>query len=148
MEIISGCLIVKDNKFLMVQEAKESCYKQWNFPAGHVEKFEKITDAAIREVYEETGCKVKLKGVLPICSINVGDDTLLMVKFVADIIEENIKFDENEILDAKWIDIEKVKSMPEQELRGHSMLMNFIKAFEENKVYPVEIFDNIEYIEQ
>ena len=66
MVIIAGCLIVRDNKILMVKEAKKKCYGQWNFPAGHVEENELITEAAIREAYEETGCKVKLTGVLPI----------------------------------------------------------------------------------
>ena len=35
MTIVAGSLIVKDNKILMIQEAKKSCYGQWNFPAGH-----------------------------------------------------------------------------------------------------------------
>ena len=37
MTIVAGSLIVRDNKILMVQEAKKSCYGQWNFPAGHVD---------------------------------------------------------------------------------------------------------------
>lgn len=47
MKVISGCIIEKDNKILMVQEGLEHCYGQWNYPAGHVDEFEKITDAAI-----------------------------------------------------------------------------------------------------
>lgn len=54
MIIIAGCLIEKDNRFLMVKEAKKKCYGQWNFPAGHLEENETIKEAAIREVYEET----------------------------------------------------------------------------------------------
>ena len=73
MVVIAGCIIVRDNKILMVKEAKKKCYGQWNFPAGHVDELEKITDAAVRETYEETGCKVKLTGVLPICSVD-GED--------------------------------------------------------------------------
>lgn len=60
MIVIAGCIIEKDNKILMVKEAKKKCYGQWNFPAGHLEENETIKEAAIREVYEETGCKVKL----------------------------------------------------------------------------------------
>ena len=55
MVVIAGCVIVKNNKILMVKEAKKKCYGQWSFPGGHVEENELITDAAIREVYEETG---------------------------------------------------------------------------------------------
>lgn len=147
MIVIAGCLIVKDNKILMVKEAKKSCYGQWNFPAGHVDENELITDAAIREAYEETGCKVKLTGVLPISTVILKDGvTAIIVKFTADIIEENIKFDTNEILDVKWIDIEEVKNMTEQELRGYDTGIQLIKDFEDKKVYPMEIFDNKKYV--
>lgn len=147
MIVIAGCLIVKDNKILMVKEAKKSCYGQWNFPAGHVDENELITDAAIREAYEETGCKVKLTGVLPISTVILKDGvTAIMVKFTADIIEENIKFDKNEILDVKWIDIEEVKNMTEQELRGYDTGIQLLKDFEDKKVYPMEIFDNKKYV--
>ena len=147
MIVIAGCLIVKDNKILMVKEAKKSCYGQWNFPAGHVDENELITDAAIREAYEETGCKVKLTGVLPISTVILKDGvTAIMVKFTADIIEENIKFNTKEILDVKWIDIEKVKNMTKQELRGYDTGIQLLKDFENKKVFPMEIFDNTKYV--
>ena len=65
MEIVSGCAIKRNNKILMVKEAKKICYGKYNFPAGHVDENELITDAAIREVYEETGLTLldyKLRG--------------------------------------------------------------------------------------
>lgn len=147
MVVIAGCVIVRDNKILMVKEAKKKCYGQWNFPAGHVDEGELITDAAIREAYEETGCRVKLTGVLPIgTAILDNNETLIAVSFTADIIEENIKFDENEILDVKWIDIEKVKNMTEQELRSYHRKIQHIKDFEDKKIYPIEIFDDRIYL--
>ena len=143
MVVIAGCVIVRDNKILMVKEAKKKCYGQWNFPAGHVDEGELITNAAIREAYEETGCKVKLTGVLPISTAVLdNNETLIAVSFTADIIEENIKFDENEILDVKWIDIEKVKNMTEQELRSYHRKIQYIKYLEDKKIYPLEIFDD------
>lgn len=147
MVVIAGCLIVRDNKILMVKEAKKKCYGQWNFPAGHVDEPEFITDAAIREVYEETGCKVKLTGVLPICIVEAEDaEPRLMVRFTAEIVEENIKIDPDEILDVQWLDIEKVKNMTEQELRGYDTSIQFIKDFEDKKIYPLEIFNNTKYV--
>ena len=146
MIVIAGCLIVKYDKILMVEEAKKSCYRQWNFPAGHVDENELITDAAIRETYEETGCKVKLTGVLPISTIVLKDgETAISVKFTADIIEENIKFDTKEILDVQWLDIEKVKNMTEQELRGYDTAIQDIRNFEDKKIYPLDIFNNKKY---
>ena len=146
MVIISGCLVTKNNKILMVREAKKKCYGQWNFPAGHVEENETLMEAAIREVYEETGCKVKLTGVLPIISVKMDDgEVRLMIRFVADIVEENIKFNEEEILDVQWLDIDEVKNMTEKELRGYEANSNFIKYLEEKRIYSIDVFDTTEY---
>lgn len=147
MVVIAGCVIARDNKILMVKEAKKQCYGQWNFPAGHVEEFEKITMAAIRETYEETGCKVKLTGVLPICSVDGKDgQTRIMIRFTADILEENLKFDTEEILDIKWIDIEEIKNMTKEELRGYDTSIQFVKDLENKKIYPLEIFNDTKYV--
>ncbi len=147
MVVIAGCLIVRDGKILMVKEAKKKCYGQWNFPAGHVDENELVTDAAIRETYEETGCKVKLTGVLPISTVYLKEkETAIIIKFTADIIEENIKFDTEEILDVQWIDLEKVKNMTEEELRGYNTALKDIRNFEEKNIYSLEIFDNIKYV--
>ena len=141
MVIIAGCLIEKDNKFLMVKEAKKKCYGQWNFPAGHLEENETIKEAAIREVFEETGCKVKLTGVLPIVQEHIKDENVIIIRFVAKIEEENIVFNENEILDVKWIDLDDIKNMKEDELRGYNLNLKFLSDYENNNIYPVEIFE-------
>lgn len=146
MVVIAGCLIVRDGKILMVKEAKKRCYGQWNFPAGHVEENELVTNAAIREVYEETGCKVKITGVLPISTVYLKEkETAIIIKFTADIIEENIKFNTEEILDVQWLNLDEVKNMTEEELRGYDTALKDIKNFEEQKIYSIEIFDNTIY---
>ena len=146
MKVIAGCVIIRDNKILMVKEAKKSCYGQWNYPAGHIEEFEKITDGAIRETFEETGCKVKLTGVLPICSIDLKSESHILIRFMAEILEENIKFDTNEILDVKWINIDEIKKMTKEEIRGYDVNIKTIYDIENKTVYPLNIFDNNTYL--
>ena len=90
MEIIVGGIIEKDNKILMVKEAKQKCYGKWNIPAGHLEDGETIFEGAIREVFEETGCKVKLKNVLPIINKELDNNTFLIITFTAELLEEHI----------------------------------------------------------
>ncbi len=68
-----------------------------------------------------------------------------MIRFTADVVEENIRFDTNEILDVQWLDIEEVKNMTEKELRGYDTSIQFIKDFQENKIYPLEIFNDKKY---
>ena len=146
MKVISGCLVIKDNKILMVKEANPICYGKWNFPAGHVDEGEKIRAAAIREVLEETGCTVKLKGVLPIVSVKAPNgETHVLVRFVADIVEENIKFNPEEILDVKWIDVNEIKNMSINEIRGYDTTKKLIKDIENDNIYPLDIISDLDF---
>lgn len=140
MEVIVGGILRKENKILMVQEAQEKCYGQWNFPAGHLDDGETIFEGAIREVFEETGCKVKLTKMLPIISAK----ERVMIMFLADILEENIHFDVDEILDVKWFFIEDIKKMPEENLRGSKRMLEVIRQVEENEAYPLEVVRELE----
>ena len=138
---IAGCFIVKDNKILMVQEAKKSAYKKWSIPIGHVEKNETIPDAALRETLEETGCKVSLKNVLTSFEKVTDDGKYSFTIFLADIIEESFDFDKSEILDVRWVDIEKVKQMPRENLRAYNFAQKILQDYEKSKTYPLDISD-------
>lgn len=53
------CVIDKNNKILLSQ----SYNNYWGIPKGRVENKETLEEAAIREVYEETGLRFNLKNV-------------------------------------------------------------------------------------
>lgn len=146
MKIIVGGIIEKDNKILMVKEAKKKCYGKWNIPAGHLERGETIFEGAIREIFEETGCKVRLKNVLPVMSKDIENTTLIIITFTTELLEENISFDEKEILDVKWISKEELLNMPDEKLRDEKRIRRTLKIFEENKVYPLDAVKILEDI--
>ncbi len=143
MKVIVGGIIRKDNKILMVQEAQEKCYGQWNFPAGHLDEGETIFEGAIREIFEETGCKVKLTKMLPIISAK-GSSNIVRITFLTELLEENISFDPSEILAVKWWEIEEIKNMPKTDLRGEKMILEMIRQIEENEGYPLELIREME----
>lgn len=53
--IVGGIIFNDKGEVLMVQEAKQECYKQWYIPAGRMEEGESIEEALQREVKEESG---------------------------------------------------------------------------------------------
>lgn len=65
--LLSGALIKDNNKYLLVQEARDKpyskCKDKWTLPHGSYDKTgESILDLASREVLEETGGTVKFTG--------------------------------------------------------------------------------------
>lgn len=123
MQVIVGGIIEKEGKFLMVQEAKKKCYGKWNFPAGHLEEGETIYDGAIREIFEETGCRVRLINVLPIINTELENVNFIFINFVAELVEEDIK------------------EMNYNSLRDEKLIKKTLEIFEGNKIYPLDIIE-------
>ena len=136
--IIVGGIIEKDGKFLLVQEAQKECKGKWNIPAGHLNTNETIFEGAKREIYEECGCNVELTGVLTIGNKILANDNLISVIFATKLIDDNIKFDKNEILDVKWFTFEEILSMRD-ELRVYDWITSAISAFIEKRISSIEI---------
>ena len=60
--------IVKDNKILLIKRKNEPFKGKWALPGGFVEYGEKVEDAVVREVLEETGIKAAIKDLIGIYS--------------------------------------------------------------------------------
>lgn len=143
METIVGAIIIKENKILMVKEAKKKCYSKWAFPAGHLEKDETILEGAKRETLEETGCKVELEKAFPILVGNIKDKKIMMIHFLANLVEDNLLYDTDEIIETKWIDIEQIKNMKEEEFRSYPVVKSIIENLEKQNLYDLNIIKDI-----
>lgn len=138
MKVIVGGVIEKDGKYLLVQEAKKHCYEKWNFPAGHLDFNESLKQGALREIKEETGCDVELNGVCYIGNRILEDDLFVMIVFNGKLINENIVYDRDEILDVKWIDYEEIMNNMDENLRG-SYVKKAVYNSKNNIISPLEI---------
>ena len=101
-----GCIIIKDNKVLLVYEKNMNF---WGFPKGHMEKEENEIETALREVKEEVGIDVKINNkkryVLNYNIRNEIDKTTVL--YVAVPKNDKIIMQESEIEDAKWCNFEE-----------------------------------------
>ena len=62
-KLSAGVRISQQGKLLLVQRGIEPWYGTWCMPAGYVEVDEEPEQAAVREAFEETGLKVKIKNL-------------------------------------------------------------------------------------
>lgn len=77
IKIGRGIIILKEDgkdKLVTIKRIKKingEIKEYYTFPGGHVEEDETCSEATIREIEEELGIKVKIKGLL--CKINNND---------------------------------------------------------------------------
>ena len=70
VDFAAGGIVLLEEKVLIVKnkrgDSSEDKTSWWGYPKGHMEEGEKPVDAAVREVFEETGFEVKVKSNKPI----------------------------------------------------------------------------------
>lgn len=95
-------------ELLMVQESKKSCYAKWYIPSGRVERGEKITEAAKREFFEESGYNCEPEEL--IC-LQVADSTWYRFAFYCNITSGDRKtVEDKESICSNWFPVRDVMS--------------------------------------
>ncbi len=122
--IVSGVVIEKEGKYLLVQEKQPRAYKKWNLPAGRVDIGETLEQAAVRETKEECGYDVEL--VDHILTLHQSVESPVLHAYRAKIVGGELKFPEDELLDAKWFTYEEVVAMKGQ-LRNQQYILGAIE---------------------
>ena len=138
IKVVTGGVIEKDGKFLLVQENKKICQGKWNLPAGGLDDEESVIDGAIREIYEETGCKVEITGVLEIINEILDGINVVCFFFDTKIVEEKISVDGDEISDIKWFSYDEMINMKD-ELRADGYFLSTIQKKMENKIQSLDL---------
>lgn len=100
-----GCIIINDNKVLLIKQIQG----HWGFPKGHVEKNETELETAAREVKEETNLDVEIDANKRYTMEYVTDKGKLkqVVLFVAKCTGGEIKAQECEVNEIKWLDFDE-----------------------------------------
>ncbi|KAG7490136.1 hypothetical protein JOB18_028634 [Solea senegalensis] len=115
--IVCAVIFNQQEEVLMVQEAKQDCYRLWYLPAGRVEVGESLEEALKREVKEEAGFDCE-----PITLLLIQEQGPQWIRFIylakvtgGDI--KNLSAADQESLQASWWDRQSV--LP---LRGRDIL--------------------------
>lgn len=137
-KIVAGGLIEKDGKYLLVKENQKICKGKWNIPAGGVDDNENVIEAAKREIFEETGCRVKINGILEIINQIMENVDVLIFIFDAELIKENIQSDGEEIADVNWFSYDEILNM-KNDLRADGYFISAINNKKETKIIPIEL---------
>ena len=65
VDVVINC---KDDSIVLIKRKKNPYRNSWALPGGFVEYGETVENAALREVKEETGLEIELKGIVGVYS--------------------------------------------------------------------------------
>jgi 8-oxo-dGTP pyrophosphatase MutT (NUDIX family) len=112
---LAGYCQNEDGKILCVRENYKTSPGPWEFPGGlfDCDKDEKLSDAAVRECFEETGIKSKFETILlerflKKSTVFGYPDIYIICKLQP--LSTEIHFDPIEIFDCQWLSIEELQS--------------------------------------
>ncbi|RLF15969.1 MAG: NUDIX hydrolase [Thermoprotei archaeon] len=109
-----GAVVLDGSRLLLIRRKDEPDAGLWTVPGGLVELGEKVEDAAVREVEEETGVKVELIKLLDVINKIVRDEAgrvkyhFVIVDFLGRPLTRELK-PSSEVLDAAWVELSRLE---------------------------------------
>ena len=69
-KIVTGSVVVHDDRVLLCRRAIEPRRDFWTLPAGYMELLETVEEGAVREAWEEAEARISVDGILAVFSIS------------------------------------------------------------------------------
>lgn len=143
MKIIVGCIVLKDNSFVIVKEKQEHVYGKWNLPLGHLEEGEDIITGTKRESEEETGLKLDINGFVGVYqSYNKDGESIIKIIFKATTKDKKLNFQKDELLDAKWVTFEDFEKIPKEDIRVRDII-DAVKDYKNRGALSIDYIKNL-----
>lgn len=129
VDFAAGGIVFYNNLIVIVKNKRhgeDSDNSFWGYPKGHLEDGEKPSDAALREVYEETGFKVKLANDTPIA------ESRYEITLENEVINKTVWFYEMEVI--KAFDKEPDNEIDELAVLGYEDALKLLTFKEDKKI--------------
>ena len=82
-----GAVVFKGSDVLVVKRGRPPLQGHWSIPGGKLEYGETLADAVAREVREETGCEIRVIGLIDVFEARpqkIGEAHYLLIDYVAE----------------------------------------------------------------
>lgn len=126
-------ILCPDDTIVLIKRKKDPYMGFWALPGGFVEYGERVEEAALREVREETGLKVELDHLLGVYSDPNRDPRghVVSICFIAHWINGRLKADTDasEVSRFKWEELNQVKLAFD-----HAIILNDARKFQKKYI--------------
>ena len=123
--------IIKDGKILLIERKNEPFKGEWALPGGFVEYGEKVEDAVVREINEETGLDTKIIDIVGVYSDPSRDPRghIVTIVYLLKIVDGEIK-GSDDAADAKFFDLNDLPKLA----FDHNVILKDITRMFDNDV--------------
>lgn len=126
-----GAVVLNDNKILLVKRGKEPGKSLWSIPGGAVNAGEKLKEAVLRELREETGLTGEVSDLIHVEEVIVRENNRIKYHYVIlYYLVTNVKGrlkSSSDVLEAKWFDLTEAYSL-ENITSGTKKVLNKINC--------------------
>lgn len=112
-------LVVKGKKILLVKRDEPEvigAHLKWEFPGGKVDFGETPEEAIVREIYEETGVRVRVKRLLPYVHTTYWDypwgvQHTLILGYECEYVSQDKKTFDHHVNEVDWVPLSHIKDL-------------------------------------
>jgi len=108
--------VLSDGRLLLVRRASEPGRGKWSLPGGAVKLGERLREAVVREVHEETGILIEVLNVLDVVEVIKHDEEgrvrfhYVIIDFLARPLSGQLR-PASDALEARWVELDEVPKM-------------------------------------
>ncbi len=117
-----GAVVIDDSRLLVIKDKFMLGYK---LPGGHIDKYETIKNALVREVLEETGVNIVFESIVNVGHFlhgQFGESNMYLVCTAKALTKEIAINDLSEIAEARWIDIDDFLNLEDVNMYNKSVV--------------------------
>jgi len=112
-----GAAIIDGSRILLVRRGQDPGRGLWSIPGGLIELGEKVRDAMLREVKEETGLEIQIERLLDVADSIFRDEQerihfhYVVVRFLARPVTTLVE-PRSDVFEAKWVEFNDIARFP------------------------------------
>ena len=108
-----GVVFDAEGRLLLVRRGREPLRGMWSVPGGHVEPGEEPHETVVREVFEETGLRVRVARLAGVVERTAASGEVFVIHdFVCDLVEGDLPLAGDDADDVRYVPVDELDGFP------------------------------------